>query len=112
MYKWVRESKMPAIVKAIVYVIISVTLVYWLGWIVYKVVDMARYVVNWVTKRENFWAIILVSVIICGIYLVREEIKGDKPITQLIEQVKSYGRMLIEYFKAIIESIKGVKIGG
>lgn len=111
MYKWVRDSRMPLIMKVIVYVMISVTLVYWLGWIVYKVIELCRKIVHWISKRENFWAIILVSIILVGIYLVREEIKGDKPITQLIEQVKNYGRILIEYVKAVIESIKGVKIG-
>ena len=66
MFKFIRESKMPKWLKFIIYTILIVSVIYWLGYLIYKIVDFLRFFVNSVTDKKMFWVSVGVM-IICGI---------------------------------------------
>ena len=67
MYKLIRESdKLPNWVKILLDILLTITLVYLIGFMVYKILDILRLFLNTMTEKKVYW-IALGIVLICSI---------------------------------------------
>ena len=67
MYKMIRESdKLPNWVKIMLDILLTITLVYLIGFMVYKILDVVRLFLNTMTEKKVYW-IALGIVTICSI---------------------------------------------
>lgn len=114
LFKKIRESKMPMILKVAIYAVLLVTVVYWALWLAYKVVDVLRALVHTFTDKGHFWFMILFMIGLSIVILVLMEYglidAGYKPISEVLEWVRNKYEYVRGYIEAIIESIKGVRV--
>lgn len=55
MYKLIRESSMPKWLQIIINVVLTITVVYWLGYMIYKVLDILRLFLHTMTEKKIYW---------------------------------------------------------
>lgn len=66
-YKWTKDSNMPILLKILIYVTLTVTCIYWIGYMLYYTLEAIRTVLHWATKKDLWWVtltIILVAFIV------------------------------------------------
>lgn len=88
MYKLVRECGMPKWLKILINITLTVTCVYWLGYFLYKILDVFRLFFHTMTEPKVFWiglGILLGSAIIT--LLILEYNTDIKPFTMMWEWV-------------------------
>ena len=73
MYKLVRESKMPKVLKWLINILLTLTCVYWIGYFIYKILESVRRFVHWTTEKRNWWTFLMCILILCvGILLAAQ----------------------------------------
>lgn len=89
MYKYIRERKIPEWLKVLLNILITITIVYWLGYFIYKILDLIRLFFHTMTEKKVYWialVIILICVTICLFFL--EFNTNVKPFTIAWEWLK------------------------
>lgn len=109
MYSLVHKSKLPSLIKFIIYIILTITIVYWLLYLVYKILDILRALIHLFTDKGHFWFMILFIIALgIGVLFLMEYVidVGYKPITLGIEWIKEQYEFVRGYVENIISSIK------
>ena len=103
MYKLIRESdKLPNWVKILLDILLTITLVYLIGFMVYKILDIFRLFLNTMTEKKVYW-IALAIVTICAIttLCILEFTTEVKPFTIM-------GNWFVDRFNDVRNSIADV----
>lgn len=66
MHKWLYNSKLPKWLKILIYIVLTLTLIYWLGLLVYKFLEAIRKFIHWASEQRNWWTF-LTCILILGI---------------------------------------------
>lgn len=66
MHVWVSNSQLPKWLKVVIYTLLTITLVYWLGYAIYKILETTRKVLHWATECRNWWTF-LICILILGV---------------------------------------------
>ena len=111
LFKKIHESKMPFILKLILYIVLLITVVYWALWIAYKLIDGVRALLHLFTDKGHFWFMILFMVFLAlGAMVVMEYVVdvGYKPISLVLEWIRDKYELVKAYVENLMNSIKGV----
>ena len=86
MYKLIRECEMPSWLKVLINIFLTITVVYWLGYFIYKILNLVRLFLHTMTKKEIYWVSLGIIFICAIITLFILEFNTDiKPFTQMWE---------------------------
>lgn len=86
MYKLIREGNLPSWLKVLINIALTVTVVYWLGYFIYKILNLVRLFLHTMTKKEIYWVSLGIIFICAIITLFILEFNTDiKPFTQMWE---------------------------
>ena len=84
MFKWISNSRLPRIVKWLLYVVLVLSCVYWIGWFVFKILDGTRKLIHWITESRNWWTfIVCILIVAIGVFLAAQFYFGLDPIGKL-----------------------------
>lgn len=68
MYKIISDSHyIPRWLKFILYLILTITCIYWLGLIIYKLLELLRKCINGITKEKGRWWFFLFCLLLIGV---------------------------------------------
>ena len=82
MYKFIRQSVMPRWLQILIEVVLTLTVVYWLGYIIYKMIDILRIFLHSMTEKKIWWVSLCIITICAIITLLILEFATDiKPFT-------------------------------
>lgn len=65
MFTKLNNSNLPTIFKLILKIIMIVFCFFGLFIVLYKVLDIIRAFIHWITQKNNFWMLILCIIIVC-----------------------------------------------
>ena len=85
MYKMIRESeRLPKWLKILLDIALTLTCIYWVGFLVYKILDVFRLFLHTMTEKKVFW-IALCIILMCAIttLCILEFTTDVKPFTQI-----------------------------
>ena len=83
-------SGFPKWLKAILLVISIITVIYWLGFLVYQILKAVRCVFAYIFEKEHYWTfIICLFLIFISALLVAQFYYGLDPFGKFLEWVKS-----------------------
>lgn len=66
MYKLIRECGMPKWLKVLINILLTLTCIYWIGWFLYKILNVVRLFLHTMTE-EKIWWISLGIMLVCAI---------------------------------------------
>lgn len=84
MYKLIKNSEMKKGFKIVLYILLTITCVYWLFFLIFKLLDFLRIILHNMTEVSHWWFFITLCVIFTIATLVLMELVTDvKPLTAL-----------------------------
>ena len=67
MYKLIGNSQMPKFLKVLLYILLTLTCVYWIGWFTYQILELVRKAINIVTvEKGRWWFFLMCLCILCA----------------------------------------------
>ena len=73
MYRLVSNSKMPKFLKVLIYILLTITCIYWVGYFTYKILDAIRMFLHYITTKEHWWAFLICLIILAvGAFLLAQ----------------------------------------
>lgn len=63
MYKKISNSNLPKWFKILLYVFFTITMVYLVGWMVYKVLNAIRWIIHNATRPEVWWWTVVITIV-------------------------------------------------
>ncbi len=86
----INNSNMPKFLKILIYILLTLTLVYWIVWFIYKVLDYLRIFLHFVSDKRNWWTFVgCIVILLIGTFLVAQFVLGLNPIGNFLEWLKS-----------------------
>ena len=105
MYKLIREGNLPNWLKALLYMLLTVSCVYWIGYFLYKILNFIRFILHSVSSKEHWWFTVFISIGVAVAFLLFLEYQTDqKPLTQMLEWLLTN---LTEFRNKLADFIKG-----
>lgn len=86
MYRMVRESGIPKFIKLLIYILLTVTCIYWIGYFTYKILETVRICINGITKEKGRWWFFLLCCVM--IFVAVCIAMGWNPALELWEKSK------------------------
>lgn len=105
MYKIIYNSKLPKVVKIIAYILLTLTMVYLIGMLLYRILDALRIFMHWVSDKRNWWTfIVCLMILFIGSVLIAQFALNLDPFGKL-------GSWIVEKWNELRDSIASI-IGG
>ena len=105
MYRLIWKSKIPRIIKCLLYVLLTITIIYWIIIMAYKLLDLMRRFLHFVSDKKNWWTFVCcVCILLIGTFIVSQFVLGLDPVGKFINSIKE---MIDNIRNAIGEAIKG-----
>ena len=103
MYKFIKQSIMPRWLQILIEILLTLTVVYWLGYIVYKLIDILRILLHSMTEKKIWW-VSLTIILGCTIatLLILEFTTDIKPFTQFGNRIVMVYAQIRNYLGSLI----------
>lgn len=102
MYKLIENSSIKNGFKIIIYILLTITCIYWLIYLIYKILDTLRIVLHTMTEKSHWWFFISLCIIFAiGTMVLLETTTEIKPFTSL-------QRFFIDTFYAVKNWVIGI----
>lgn len=88
MYKLIRQGSMPKFLKILLYLLLTITCVYWISYFLYKILECVRICINGITKEKGRWWFFLLclSILLISICIALK----FNPILELWDLIKVF----------------------
>ena len=88
MYRIIRNSNIPKVIKWILYILLAITMIYWIIMLVYKILELIRRFLHFISDKRNWWTFVgCIIILLIGTFLVAQFILGLDPIGKFITSV-------------------------
>lgn len=105
MYRLIWKSKIPRIIKWLLYILLTITIIYWIIIMAYKLLDLMRRFLHFVSDKKNWWTFVCcVCILLIGTFIVAQFVLGLDPMGKFINSIKE---MIDNIRNSIGEAIKG-----
>ena len=105
MYRLINNSKIPRIIKWLLYILLTITIIYWIIIMAYKLLDLMRRFLHFVSDKRNWWTFVCcVGILLIGAFIVAQFVLGLDPMGKFINSIKE---TIDNIRNAIGEAIKG-----
>lgn len=92
-YKLIKDCGMPKWLKILINILLTLTCVYWIGWFVYKFLDLVRIFLHTMTEKKLFFVSLGIMFICAITTLLILEFRTDvRPFTKMFEW---FGRVFL-----------------
>lgn len=80
---------MPKTLKILLYITITITCIYWLGLLTYKLLELIRFILHLITEKGHWWFVIIVVIgIIIATLLIAQFCFNLNPFGQFGDWIK------------------------
>ena len=98
MFHLIKGCNMPKWLKVVLYVLLSITLVYVIGLVIYKVLEAIRWLLHAMTEKKIWWVSVCIIFVLSLIFaIILEKTSDIKPFT-----------LLYEWLLSVLNSIKNL----
>ena len=105
MYRLIWKSKIPRIIKWLLYILLTITIIYWIIIMAYKLLDLMRRFLHFVSDKKNWWTFVCcVCILLIGTFIVAQFVLGLDPMGKFINSIKE---TIDNIRNGIGEAIKG-----
>lgn len=105
MYRLINNSKIPRIIKWLLYILLTITMIYWIIMLVYKILELIRRFVHFVSDKRNWWTFVgCVIILLIGTFVVAQFVLELDPLGKFITSVNN---MIDNIRNSIGNAIKG-----
>lgn len=88
MYRLIRNSNMPAAIKWILYILLAITMIYWIIILTYKILEYTRRFMSFVSEKRNWWTFICcIFILLIGTFIVAQFVLGLDPFGKFINSI-------------------------
>ncbi len=103
MYRLLHNSNIPKWLKILLYIVLTLSLVYLVGLIFYKVLEAIRWLLHNATEKRIWWITLIIALIATIIVLVILEINTDiDPFTNAINFLVSKWKQFVNWCASLI----------
>lgn len=105
LYGVTHKSGLPKWLKVLIYIFLTITIVYWLCILIYKTLELFRFCIHWATDKGNWWltlSISLIALIVC--LCLAQFVWGLNPFGNILEWIVNTFNNVVEWFKSIIRA--------
>lgn len=100
MYRLVRNSNIPKILKLLIYILLTLSCIYWIGWFVYKFLSITRKIIHWCSDERNWWTfIVCILILVIGSLIIAQFFLGLQPFERFIQWIVDLWNDFIDLFK-------------
>lgn len=88
MYRLIRNSNMPTTIKWILYILLAITMIYWIIILTYKILEYTRRFMSFVSEKRNWWTfIVCIFILLIGTFIVAQFVLGLDPFGKFINSI-------------------------
>lgn len=88
MFKKIYNSNIPKVIKALLYILLIVTLVYLIIITLYKILNLLRIFLHWATDEHNWWTFVTcVIILLIGSLLIAQFVLGLDPFGNFFRNI-------------------------
>lgn len=103
MFRYIHKTKLPKWLKILVYLLLTITIIYWLGVFIIKFLEFTRIIIHWTTEKRNWWTfLVCILLILIGSLIMAQGVLGLDPIGRFKE-------ILFDKWESIKEGIVGIR---
>lgn len=78
-------KRLPSVIRFILLVFSIITLVFWLGVLAFKIIELTRKLIHWLTDKNRWWTFVVCALIVgLGVFLASQFIYDLDPVGKLI----------------------------
>lgn len=97
------NGMIPRWLKVLIKILLIITVIYWFTILIYKLIDLIRSILHFITEKNNWWMfVICLVVLVVGAILLGEYYFGLEPFAkieawflEIVEQVRNFIRSKI-----------------
>lgn len=90
MYRWLHNATMPKFLKVLLYILLTITCIYWILIATYKLLEIIRICIHFISDKRNWWTYVTCLLILgIGVLLAAQFLLGLDPIGKMIESIKT-----------------------
>ena len=105
MYRIISNSNIPKVIKWILYVLLAITMIYWIIILSYRILEIIRRTVHFVSEKRNWWTFVCcIFILLIGTFIVAQFWLGLDPMGKFINSIKE---MIDNIRNSIGNAIKG-----
>ena len=105
MYRLIWNSNIPKVIKWILYILLAVTMIYWIIILSYKILEYIRRFLHFISDKRNWWTFVCcIIILLVGTFIVAQFWLDLDPLGKIIIMVKD---MIENVRNSIGEAIKG-----
>lgn len=102
MYKMIKNSEMKKGVKIMLYILLTITVVYWFFYVAYRLLDALRFILHNMTEQSHWWFFITLCIIFAiGTLILLETTTSVKPFTALKNNIVNLFYIIKNWFENI-----------
>ena len=84
------KSQLPKWLKILIYVVLTLTLIYWLGLLIYKFLEYLRRFIHWASEKRNWWTFLFsVFLVLVGSFIMAQFVLGLDPWGKFVDWLNS-----------------------
>ncbi len=107
MYKLLRDSSLPKWLKWLLYIVITITCIYWLGVMLYKLLEALRKFLHWASDKRNWWTFLTcIFILLIGSLLISQFALGLNPFGKFINWIVNQWTEFRNWLGSIVSSNK------
>lgn len=108
MYRLIRERNLPIWLKWLLYILLTITCVYWIGYFTYKILEAIRWLIHSATEKKIFWVCLMLLTIATIVVLCLMQYEwGLDPFGQIAQKIVDvYKAIETDFLQKIKEGIE------
>lgn len=84
LFRKINESNMPKFLKILIEVLLTLTCVYWIGVLIYKILEGLRIFMHWTSDKRNWWTFLMcVAILVVGGLIIAQFFLGLDPFGKM-----------------------------
>lgn len=100
MYKMIKESNMKKGFKVMLYILLTITIIYWFFYVMYRLLEVLRFILHNMTESSHWWFFITLCVIFAiGTLILLQTTTNIKPFTALKNNIVNLFYIVKEWFE-------------
>lgn len=105
MYSLIKKSEMPKLLKVIFYITLTITCIYWIGYLTYKLLNLLRIILHLISEKEHWWFVIIVLIgIVIATLLIAQFCFDLNPFGNFVNWIKGNINIFRNWLGDLIKS--------
>lgn len=88
MYRLINNATIPKALKVLLYILLTLTCIYWISIMTYKILELLRKSLHWCSEKRNWWTfVVCIAILAIGSLLIAQYLLDLDPIGKVVNWV-------------------------